>query len=83
MTVTFLYHILLHMLAHRALSPMKQLKSISNSAITGFEHFEDVFDAVPKGRAEIGIVPYENSLAGKVNEVVETLKDHKLKLWTE
>ncbi len=55
-------------------------KAFPNSAITGFEHFEDVFDAVLKGRAEIGIVPYENSLAGKVNEVVETLKDHKFEI---
>jgi len=55
-------------------------KVFPNSAITGFEHFEDVFGAVLKGRVEIGIVPYENSIAGEVLEVVEALKSGKFEI---
>lgn len=47
---------------------------------TGFERFEDVFDAVLNGKAEIGVVPVENSLAGKVTEVIEMLEDDRLEI---
>lgn len=50
-------------------------KLYPNSAHTGLEHFEDVFNAVLNGSAEIGIVPVENTLAGKVSDVIETLEN--------
>jgi chorismate mutase/prephenate dehydratase len=41
--------------------------------LTGFEHFDDVFDAVLNQKIEMGVVPCENTIAGKVSEVSERL----------
>jgi 3-deoxy-7-phosphoheptulonate synthase len=48
-------------------------KLYPNSALTGLERFDDVFEAVLNHKIEIGVVPYENSLAGSVSEVAERL----------
>jgi hypothetical protein len=48
-------------------------KLYPNSALTGLERFDDVFEAVLNHKIEIGVVPYENSLAGRVSEVAERL----------
>lgn len=48
--------------------------------LTGFERFEDVFDAVLSNKVEVGVVPVENSLAGKVTEVVDLLDDDRLEI---
>ncbi|NMA66340.1 MAG: 3-deoxy-7-phosphoheptulonate synthase [Clostridiaceae bacterium] len=55
-------------------------QAFPNSAVTGFEHFEDVFDAVLKGHIETGIVPYENTIAGKVQEVVEKFNNDEFEI---
>lgn len=55
-------------------------KAYPDSAHTGFERFEDVFCAVLNKKAEIGIVPYENSIAGKVTEVEELLGSYDVEI---
>ena len=48
-----------------------------NAEIIFCERFSDVFDAVERGNAEIGVVPVENSWAGSVHEVYDLLIDRK------
>lgn len=55
-------------------------KAYPNSALTGFERFQDVFEAVLNNKIELGIVPYENSIAGKVKEVEELLDKSNLEI---
>lgn len=45
--------------------------------------FEDVFDAVEKGKAELGIIPIENSHAGRVAEIHNLLPRTKLYIVAE
>src|SRR6516164_183238 len=40
--------------------------------------FADVFEAVQDGRADRGVVPVENSLAGSINETYDLLLAHSL-----
>lgn len=40
--------------------------------------FEDVFDAVEDGRAKLGVIPIENSQAGRVAEIHQLLPGSKL-----
>lgn len=42
--------------------------------------FEDVFDAVEQGRAEIGMIPIENSHAGRVAEIHNILPNTELSI---
>ena len=48
-----------------------------NAEIIFCERFCDVFDAIERGDAEIGVVPVENSWAGSVHEVYDLLIDRK------
>ena len=48
-----------------------------NAEIIFCERFSDVFDAIERGDAEIGVVPVENSWAGSVHEVYDLLIDRK------
>ena len=49
-------------------------------ALTGLEHFEDVFEAVLSNKIEIGVVPVENTLAGKVEKVHELLENENIEI---
>src|SRR5713226_26002 len=48
--------------------------------LAGYATFQDVFDAVEQGRADIGLVPIENCLAGSVYENYDLLVASKLKV---
>lgn len=41
-------------------------------------HFDDVFEAVSKGKAQVGILPIDNSTAGSVNDVYDLLVSNNL-----
>lgn len=49
-------------------------------AVTHVETFEDVFRAVQKGQAEIGVVPVENSTVGIINEACDLLAQYDLSI---
>jgi 3-deoxy-7-phosphoheptulonate synthase len=61
--------------ARGAYSEMALLRHFQSDAYDSLpcRHFRDVFDAVLEGRAEYGIVPVENSLAGSVHENYDLL----------
>ena len=42
--------------------------------------FQDIFNAVDKGRVEYGVVPVENSLSGSIHENFDLLQTHDLKI---
>ncbi len=44
------------------------------------EAFEHIFAAVEQGRAELGVLPVENSTAGSINKSFDLLLDHDLKV---
>lgn len=45
--------------------------------------FKDVFDAVEKGEVEYGMIPLENSYAGRVLEIHNLLQDSKISIVAE
>jgi len=42
--------------------------------------FEDIFHAVEEGRANMGLLPVENSQAGSINQAYDLLLDHDLRV---
>lgn len=51
-------------------------------SITCFS-FEDVFNAVVRGRAECGVIPIENTLAGSIHQNYDLLASHPLEIVAE
>lgn len=45
--------------------------------------FADIFEAVEKGRADYGMLPVENAMAGSINQAYDLLLDHDLHIWSE
>ena len=45
--------------------------------------FEDVFEAVERGDADLGALPVENSTAGSITQAYDLLLDRDLKIWRE
>ncbi|HOQ76731.1 MAG TPA: prephenate dehydratase domain-containing protein [Thermoclostridium sp.] len=50
------------------------------SAMVGLERFEDVCEAVSLGKVDAGILPLENTLAGKVTEAVDLIERYDLEI---
>ena len=46
-------------------------------AVTFFQSFGDVFEAIESGRCRYGVLPIENSLAGSVNSVYDLMARHR------
>jgi prephenate dehydratase len=46
-------------------------------------HFSDVFDSVIEGKTELGIIPLENSYAGRVAEIHNLLQDSHVSIIAE
>lgn len=45
--------------------------------------FADIFRVVEEGRADYGMLPVENAMAGSINQVYDLLLDHDLRIWSE
>jgi len=50
---------------------------------TAARDVRDVFQAVVRGKADFGVVPIENSTEGGVNESIDLLAEHRLKIASE
>ena len=53
-------------------------QNFPNAKYKAYETFDDVFVAVEKGEVDIGIIPIENSHAGRVSEIHNLLKATEL-----
>ncbi len=45
--------------------------------------FEDIFAAVEEGRADFGVLPVENAVAGSINKAYDLLLERDLRVWGE
>lgn len=54
-----------------------------NNIFINAENFEDVFEAVRKNKADFGIIPIENSLAGSIYENYDFLHKYNLNIAAE
>jgi prephenate dehydratase len=60
-----------------AYSEIVALKLFPDSELISKKIFQDVFEALNNGSANIGVVPVENSIEGSVNEIYDLLLDTK------
>lgn len=60
-----------------AYSGLTAAKLFPNSPRKFYRQFEDVFEAVDKGRAKFGIIPVENSTAGSVHESYDLIMKYR------
>lgn len=58
-------------------------KFYSEFEAKAFQTFYDVFIAVEKGEVECGMIPLENSYAGRVSEIHNLLQDHSVSIVAE
>jgi len=64
--------------AYSELASMEYFGEMTNSL--PFESFRDVFAAVENGKAEYGILPIENSLAGSIHQNYDLLLENDLQI---
>lgn len=43
----------------------------------------DIFSTMKEGRADYGMLPVENAMAGSINQAYDLLLDHDLRIWSE
>lgn len=58
-------------------------KFYPDSEVKAFSTFYDVFEAIENGEAEFGMIPLENSYAGRVSEIHDLLKKYNLSIVAE
>lgn len=58
-------------------------KFYPNTESQSFTNFCDVFEAAESGKIEFGMIPLENSYAGRVSEIHELLKKHDVSIVAE
>lgn len=61
-------------------SHIASTKPFEQAEIEFYDHFEQVFNAVEKSKADFGVVPIANSTAGSVVATYELLKKYDLKI---
>jgi prephenate dehydratase len=61
-----------------AFSHAAALRTAPGATILPCRSFDDLFEAVTDGRAELGMVPVENTLAGSVQRAMDLLVQHRL-----
>ena len=54
------------------------LKVFPEAKPVGFPTFHQVFEAVEAGEAELGVVPVENTTAGRINQTYDLLLESDL-----
>ncbi|MBN1785588.1 MAG: hypothetical protein JW825_01160 [Candidatus Methanofastidiosa archaeon] len=66
-----------------AFSESMALEMYPDSLIIPVKSFEDVFDYVSKGKVDVGIIPLENSLTGRISATTKLLMEKDLLLCRE
>ncbi len=70
--------------AEGSYSHLASLKLFGHSAVHLHEpSFDDVFDAVEKGRADYAVVPVENSIDGPIGQTLDLLANTPLTIYAE
>jgi prephenate dehydratase len=59
------------------------MKHDKNASILFADTIRDVFEAVAKNKADLGVVPIENSIAGTIGQTLDLLMEFRLKISAE